>query len=1292
LEFMLADTAIPVVLTQRSLAGRLAGHQARVMCLDDTEAVAHGATTRVPRAASPANLSYVIYTSGSTGRPKGALIRHGGIVNYVWWMVANFHLAPGDKVLQLANLSFDISVYEMFWPLASGATVLLARPDGYRDPQYIADVMTQENVTAAHVVPSMLRALLPLTEQRPLRLRWLFASAEALTPDVVREWQRRCPHTELLNLYGATEVSVDSTAWSCPPSADHVSVGSPIANTRVYVVDGSGDPVPIGVAGEAYLAGDSVGRGYHGRPGLTARRFVPDPFGPPGARMYRTGDLVRWSADGTLEFLGRLDHQVKIRGFRVEMGEVEAALETHPQVAQAVLVARDEPAGPKRLVAYLVAHGDSTPSTSDLRTHLQARLPDYMVPAAFVSLPALPLNPNGKVDRAALPAPQGARPDLRAELVAPRTPVERTLAEVWSAVLGVADIGVHDNFFDLGGDSILSIQVMVAARRAGLTLTPRQMFADPTIAQLAATVDTSTAPTVVHAEQGTVAGDVPLTPIQYWFTRLDWPHDHYNQSVRLRWSEPVAEEPLRRALAVLCDHHDALRLRLGEQPWRQHIAVDEPANLLWVKELSGLPADRVADAVERAADETHRGVNLGSGPLLRALLLRHGGDRADELIVSVHHLAVDTVSWGILLDDLGTAYTRLRDGGEPVLPAKTTSFQHWARRLADHATSDGFAAEAEFWRMPRQAAASLVADHPGGDNLQAATATVTRTLDAPRTEALLRSAHTAYRTRVNDLLVTALAQTLAAHTGHADVHIDLEGHGREPLFDDVDLTRTVGWFTTIHPLHVRLPDTREPGRCISTVKQHLHDTPQHGIGHGMTEYLSPRPVDRPAAPVSFNYHGQTHMAQDDGLFVRLGSVPGATRAPEGTRPYQIDVNAMVIDGTFTVMWSYATSRYRDETIAGLADDFVGRLVALLDHCHTVAARRPAAVPERAFLDRLSPGVPTTLLGLRRHNVPGAGIAVVADGEIADAWGEGVTSAASGVPVGPDTVFQAGSVSKHVTALCVLRLVQDGVLDLDEDVNEYLRGWRLSPLPGDGPVTLRALLSHTSGLTEDDFGGLGASHPDRPTPTLLDVLTGRPPAHTAPIRRELPVGGRFRYSGNNYVVIEQVLTDVTGRPFPDLVRDKVLHPLGMRDSGYGPEFGTAAAGHGVDGSPVDGGWRVYPSATGGLWTSARDIARVAVEVQRAHAGRGVVLDEWAANQLLAPVSGAYGLGTVVRVSDGVRWFGHSGETAGFRAHTAVGLETGAGLVVLTNGDAGMDFVVDLLVRLDLGLRVWMDRTA
>jgi amino acid adenylation domain-containing protein/non-ribosomal peptide synthase protein (TIGR01720 family) len=1281
LGFMLADTAAGVVLTQSQLVGLLPGRDRRVVLLDgvqDQARIARCPETRPRPVARPENLSYVIYTSGSTGRPKGTLIRHRGIVNYLWWMARSFPLSAGDQVLQLAGLSFDISVYEMFWPFSRGATVFLTRPDGYQDPHYIVDLLERERIVGVHLVPSILRAVLPLAEGRQLSLRWLFASAEALTTDLLDLWNRVCPQTRLLNLYGATEVSVDSTVWTCEPDAERISVGRPIINTAVHVLDPAGDPVPIGVPGEAYLAGESVGRGYHGRPGLTARRFTPDPYGLPGSRRYRTGDLVRWSGDGTLEFLGRLDHQVKVRGFRVELGEVEAALTAHPGVAHAAVVAIDDPAGPRRLAGYVALAGEHRLTTSDLRAHLRSRLPDYMIPALFVTLDALPLNPNGKVDRAALPAPDGTRPELQVEFTPPRTPIEEQLVDIWQRVLSLGEVGVHDNFFELGGDSILSIQVTVAARRAGLTLTPRQMFTNPTVAGLAAALGGEPGVgAIAPAEQGPVTGDVPLTPIQHWFTELDWPVDHYNQSVRLGWRGPVDPAALRTAIDALLAHHDALRLRAhrtGDGVWRQHLNAPRPgADLLRVLDAPG------PDTAREAAEDLHRGLDLAHGPLLRALLLRPGPGGGDEVLVTVHHMAVDAVSWTILLEDLATAYEQARHGRMPALPAKTTSMRDWARRLADYAAGPTF--DAGFWRIARPVSADLTVDHPGGLDRQGSAAVATRELSEELTAALLRGTRAGHRTRVQDLLVTALAQTVAGYTGSADVRLDLEGHGREPLFDDVDLSRTVGWFTSIHPVDIHLADVRDAARCVSVVQEHLHHTPDHGIGYGIARYLRGESAVRRSAPIVFNYLGQVRTAAPHGPFVRLGPAPGAERSPEGIRPYPMEVEAVVIDGTLRLHWEYSTDRHDKKTVEGLADTFVA-------HLEMLAAEHAPVEAMRAFTGRLSAGTPVPRSVMSRHRAPGASFAVVVDGSVVEEWAEGF--ARDGVPVRPDTVFQAGSLSKQVTALAVLRLVREGQLDLDDDVNRRLRTWTLPSAAGDRPVTLRRLLSHTAGLTADEFDGLGAVHPDRPQPSVLDILDGRPPARTTAVRRA--GGTAYRYSGNHYVLVEQVLTDVTGKPFPDLVQEMVLDPLGMRSSGYRPGADRRATGHDPDGKPIDGGWRVYPAATGGLWTTAGDLARVTAEIQRAHAGTGaLVLDRHTAADLLEPIgNGMYGLGIVIRSSDGIRWFGHSGETSGFRAHAVSGLENRAGLVVMVNGDNGNDVVTDLLVELDLGMRVWLDR--
>jgi amino acid adenylation domain-containing protein len=463
LAFMVADAAAPVVLTQSHLRDVLPPTDATVLVLDHENEWA-GQPSHNPPPTAADHLAYVIYTSGSTGRPKGVPNTHRGIVNRLDWMQKRYGLTATDTVLQKTPASFDVSVWEFFWPLQTGARLVLAKPGGHKDAGYLRDLLIAEHVTTAHFVPSMLTVFLGEDDiADATALRRVICSGEELPHAAAVEFTTRFPHCELHNLYGPTEAAIDVTSWQCTPDAlatvTSVPIGAPIANLRGYVLDERGNPAPVGVAGELHLGGVGLARGYHNRPALTAERFVPDPFSvEPGARLYRTGDLARWRQDGTIDFLGRIDHQVKLRGLRIELGEIESALRDQDGVTEAAVVVREDNPGDKRLVAYVVGTG------TDLKAALKETLPEYMVPTAFVELDALPLTPNGKLDRKALPAPVVTR-DASAELVEPRTDTERLLAVIWKDVLGVGTLGIDDDFFDLGGHSMLATQVVARIRK-----------------------------------------------------------------------------------------------------------------------------------------------------------------------------------------------------------------------------------------------------------------------------------------------------------------------------------------------------------------------------------------------------------------------------------------------------------------------------------------------------------------------------------------------------------------------------------------------------------------------------------------------------------------------------------------------------------------------------------------------------------------------------------------------------------------------------------------------------------
>ncbi|HEX2188975.1 MAG TPA: condensation domain-containing protein, partial [Longimicrobiaceae bacterium] len=627
-------------------------------------------------------------------------------------------------------------------------------------------------------------------------------------------------------------------------------------------------------------------------------------------------------------------------------------------VREAAVVAREDAPGHTRLVAYVVAHGVDGLAVAALRSRLKEELPDHMVPAAFVVLPALPVTPSGKLDRAALPAPEWTRPDEEGPAVAPRDSVEETLAGIWCGVLKLDGVGVHDNFFALGGDSILSIQVISRAAQAGIRITPKQVFQYPTVAELAAVADTAAA---VQAEQGEVAGPVPPTPVQRWFFEQEMPEPHHwNQALLLEVLRPVDPALLERAVGGLLRHHDALRLRFRREggEWRAECAAwDGAVPFEQVDQSATPPAERAAE-VEHVAARAQASLALERGPLLRAVYFGRGED-AGRLLLAVHHLAVDGVSWGVLVEDLERACAQLGRGGPVRFPAKTTSFRRWAERLAEHAATPAAEAELDHWRAASLArAAPLPTDGPGGPNTEADARTVAVSLTEEETHALVHEVPAAYRVQVADVLLAALARTVAGWTGERVVRVELEGHGREPLFDDVDLSRTVGWFTSVFPVALDAGDHPSPGEALKAVRDQLRAVPGKGIGYGLLRYLG-RDGARaalaagPSPEISFNYLGQLDSLLPGAALFRPADEPiGAAHAPSAPRRYLLEVNASVTGGRLQAAWTYSERLHRLDTAEALAARWLAALREMVEHCRTPAASgyTPADFPE-AGLDQ-----------------------------------------------------------------------------------------------------------------------------------------------------------------------------------------------------------------------------------------------------------------------------------------------------------------------------------------------------
>ncbi|MGG4268475.1 condensation domain-containing protein, partial [Peribacillus simplex] len=756
----------------------------------------------------------------------------------------------------------------------------------------------------------------------------VLVGGEAIVPSL---WEQlaAADKVHFYNVYGPTECTVDATCYRIKKDSKLVTIGRPLPNVQAYVLDGNLLPVPVGVTGELYIGGAGLAKGYLNRPELTSERFIPHPF-KEGERLYRTGDLVRHLPDGNLDYLGRVDNQVKIRGFRIELGEIEATLQEHLSVKEAVVMVREDQPGDKRLVAYVVGEGRK----EEWREYLKAQLPSHMVPAYFVEMEELPLTINGKIDRKTLPVPD--RQGTEGGYVAPRNEREQILTMIWERVLGTKPIGIHENFFEIGGDSILSIQIVSRAKQAGLQLTPKQMFEHQTISELVQVVKEEQG---VQAEQGVVTGELFLTPIQQSFFAQDHPNpQHWNQSMFFRTKERLDIVLLEKAVRTLLIHHDALRLRYERFPdgaWKQRNEGIEEQSTLTVISLDEVPQVEWHQVIQTEIDTAQASLHLHEGPLMRMVYFDEGEKRAGRLFWVIHHLAVDGVSWRILLEDLQTAYNQASQAQKIQLPTKSTSFKAWSEKLHHYAEAGIVQEVRDYWeRQFEQEVAMLPVDTTLEVPANAGTEEITVVLDEKETRALLQEVSSTHRVQINEVLLTALVQATAAWTGHTALTVDLEGHGREEIIEDVDLSRTVGWFTSIYPVHLNITGANTPTAALKAVKEQVRQIPNKGVDYGILRYLNPAMHERfqsqSTPSISFNYLGQfDQMFSDDAMFAPETGFKRLDHAPGSKRSHLIDVIGIVTDGKLYFTWVYNVGQFAKSTIQSIAENMLHQLSGLI---------------------------------------------------------------------------------------------------------------------------------------------------------------------------------------------------------------------------------------------------------------------------------------------------------------------------------------------------------------------------
>ncbi|WP_299411695.1 amino acid adenylation domain-containing protein [Acaryochloris sp. IP29b_bin.148] len=928
-----------LILTLHQYANRIPA-TADVLYLDQKQAlIANQPHTPPTITLAPENLAYIIFTSGSTGQPKGVGVEHRHLTHYIHDITSKIHSPQAGHWALASTLAADLGHTILFPCLCNGHSLHILAPERCLDAVAFAEEM--QLIDVLKIVPAHLRSLMS-GSQPVLPQQQIILGGEALDWFLVDQIQALAPHCQILNHYGPTETTVGVLTYPADEIEDHPrdTVTVPIGQGMPYahVLDANLQPLPPGLPGTLYVGGHSVSRGYWQQPQLTAASFIPDPFSQqPGARLYNTGDRARYRYDGSIEFLGRQDHQVKIRGFRVELAEIEFILLQHQSIQEGVVLALQNQ-DHDQLMAYIVPKSWPGPESSELRDYLSSQLPEQMVPTQFVQLKTLPRLANGKCDRKSLatqPLPTEKRP-----FTAPRTEEEQTLAQLWSQVLGQDSISIHDNFFELGGDSILCIQMVGRATQVGLRFTPKQLFEHPTIAELATVVETAI---TITAEQGLVTGPVTLTPIQHWFFNQQNPDlHHWNQAVFLQSGQPVTLQYLEAALDSVLLHHDGLRSRytLTSEGWQQEVMATSPNAVLSVVELPDLNPQDLASTLEAQASQIQASLDLTKGLLFRVVLFNLGPQHPQYLLLVCHHLVIDGVSWQILLADLRLAYQQLQQEQPINLPPKTTSFQTWATRLQDLAQSSALAQELEYWQGQSMAPV-LPQDFDCEDPDLSHPCTWECALSKELTQALLHEVPATYQTQINDLLLTALVLAVGQWTGHPHLHLDLEGFGRQDLFSDLDISRTVGWFTTLYPVILKGDNPADIGGVIKEIKETLRQVPQQGIGFGLLRYLcTDVNVQKqlqaiPSAEVRFNYLGQTDQLIDEIDTLTLAPFStGVGRAASSRRLYLLDISGVIQAGQLRLSWRYSDQLYRPTTIESLAQKYLQQLEQVIHHCQS----------------------------------------------------------------------------------------------------------------------------------------------------------------------------------------------------------------------------------------------------------------------------------------------------------------------------------------------------------------------
>ena len=934
MKYIITDTQAKIVISTQKNANKLKGENIEFLLLDKDKSKLSRmgiASPKVKR--KQEDLVYVIYTSGSTGRPKGVAIEEHSLMNYLLFSLDHYKIENSPFNFPLfTSLSFDLTQTAIFLTLLSGGKLTIKQEDDLST--VLEDIARNPEINAIKLTPSHCSIFPDL----PTRSNISFAiiGGEQLEKYHLKNLIKLNPDIRIFNEYGPTEATIGCVVSEIENIDDPILIGKPIANTQIYIIDENESLVSCGVIGELCIAGAGLARGYINQPELTKDRFFKSSFlNQSETLVYRTGDFGYWLPNGNINLVGRKDDQVKIRGYRIEMGEVENAIQQYQFVDKTVVLDKLLN-GHKQLIAYVVGKNDFDKQA--LKTYLNTQLPSYMIPSIIVEISELPLTTNGKVDKKSLPDPDFDAINSDG-YVAPITKVEKDLANIWSTLLNVKQVGLHSNFFELGGDSIMTIQVASRAKKLGYHINPKDVFINSTIAALAKAI-TNTQPDEKITEQGLLIGPSNLLPIQHWFFEHNHPNlSHFNQSVLLNVNQSVEAIALEKVLHTLIVFHDALRFKYEYKngQWNQ-IYGPIKAKMITV-DLSNTREEEISVKITEVCTQYQSSLDLKKGELFKPIFIKTPNvDTNNRLFFAVHHLVTDGVSWRILLEQLKENLLLLAEGKEIKMELKGSSYRQWGNALSEYATTSKVMDQQTYWQAISNDYIPLPVEFSGAQSTMKDMHALNFSLSADLTQDLLKNVNKAYHTEINDLLLASLAYVIARWSKCSKVIIGLEGHGREELFSEIDTTNTVGWFTNLYPLSLDLPMDLGDSDLIKSVKEQLRRIPEKGMGYGLLRYLHPSPKVRERLSkinwdIVFNYLGQIgNSTANNGLISMASENEGNAKSEDFPIKEKLIINAFVVKEELSISIGFSKKQYRTNSIQKLGQQYIEVLTRLIRHC------------------------------------------------------------------------------------------------------------------------------------------------------------------------------------------------------------------------------------------------------------------------------------------------------------------------------------------------------------------------